>query len=56
MDKYVKDLTVDELRQIIREELTMQSTDSTVDMVSKGSTIIQYVQPSKEYKVDEPYC
>ena len=53
----VKDLTVDELRQIIRDELYINSDYKDISIDSIPSTVGHYVNPiRREPDSREPYC
>ena len=53
----VKDLTVDELRQIIRDELYTNSGYRDISIDSIPSTVGHYVNPvRREPDSSEPYC
>lgn len=53
----VKDLTVDELRQIIRDELYINSGYDNINVGTAPSTVGHYVYPvRREPDSSEPYC
>lgn len=53
----VKDLTVDELRQIIRDELYINSGYDNISIGTAPSTVGHYVNPvRREPDSSEPYC
>ena len=54
---FVRDLTIEELRQIIRDELYINSGYQNISIDSIPSTVGHYVNPvRRELDSSEPYC